>query len=93
MEYVDLLTQLLGLVGSARVQRSQDLAAALGTSVELVDSMLQELVQAGYLEKIEVACPTTCGDCSERAVCQLGGRVKVWALTERGKRAAHLPAP
>lgn len=89
---MDVLTQLLQLVASGRVQRAQDLATTLGTSIELVDSMVLELVRAGYLERVEVACPRPCGECSERAVCQLGGRVKVWALTEQGRRAAGIPA-
>ena len=85
---MDLLSQLLHLVGSGGLQSSRDLAAKLGTSVELVDSMFDELVRAGYLQEVQAGCGQSCRSCTASATCKLGVGARIWTLTARGRRLA-----
>ena len=87
-----MLLTLLELIGQGKLQRIEDLAAALDTSPALLEQMLDDLVRMGYLVSGPNACATaSCnacpGDCFSS---QLGN---IWVLTPKGSRALRREAP
>ncbi len=79
-----MLLQLLHALNSGEAYRPQKLAKELGVSIELLDSMMDELTRLGYLQRVEGTCATSCEACCQRATCVAGTRGRLWALTERG---------
>jgi hypothetical protein len=49
--------------------------------------MLEDLGRLGYLRPAETACGDNCHDCPMGG-CSVAGRGRLWALTEKGARAA-----
>ena len=69
--------------------RLQDLEKELGIGSALLEAMIDELVQLGYLQMVEGACTTSCEACCQHASCLVQSRGRMWALTDRGRHAAR----
>jgi DeoR/GlpR family transcriptional regulator of sugar metabolism len=90
-----VLKQLLGMLEEGGIHTPAELADRLDVSERLVESMLADLSQMGYLRSVSggpcAASPNTvpepCADCplsSACAVCEPGSQV--WALTQKAFR-------
>jgi len=64
-----MLKRLLALLETGGTWRVTDLAAALGTSPEMVVVMLKHLEQSGKLDIPEQKCTQTCAGCSLESAC------------------------
>lgn len=88
-----MLQQLIRLVAESDVHTVHTLAQALDTTPALVEQMLDQLEQQGYLERQVIGCETSaCQHCAYRGHCGPEGRgagVRGWSLTERGRRATR----
>lgn len=84
-----MLSEVLRMLGRGGTQRLPDLAKELGVSNELLESMMDELVRSGYLQRVEAACAGSCAACGAKASCAAGGRGRLWVLTERGQHAVQ----
>lgn len=87
-----MLQRLLNLLASGKPQTVSSLAATLNMPEAIIHQMTRQLVQLGYLQEsgtcseppAEVS--SHCSDCSG---CLLVGPQHIWALTEKGLRAAN----
>jgi hypothetical protein len=59
----------------------QSLATELDVSVELIESMLVDLVRAGRLKLVEYCADKECQGCQMASSCK--PQTKVWTLVER----------
>jgi len=80
--------RLLKNLVSGQVRTLAQLATELDVDGELLEQMLQDLERAEYVRRVQVCCDTKCAGCSLKEMCRLiqGGRI--WAVTDRGLRAA-----
>jgi Mn-dependent DtxR family transcriptional regulator len=65
-----MLKQLLALLDTGGTWRVSDLAAALGTSPDLVNAMLSHLEQSGKLDLPQQRCSEACSGCSLQSTCE-----------------------
>jgi predicted ArsR family transcriptional regulator len=79
-----MLRRLLELVARTGTARSAELAGALGVSTAMIEPMLQELAQRGYLRPVAPGC-TACASCPVRAACLFGSGARVWVLSAKGQ--------
>jgi len=84
-----MLKRLLALVASHKTALSEDLIAReLGVPRPLVSSMLNTLVDLGYLASVEPACAVGgCGSCRKCPAGGLGELPHLWTLTDKGQAA------
>ena len=83
-----MLKALLALIRDDAYRAPPDLAEALAVSTPLVEQMLAQLVDGGYLAAPEV-CDDGCSGCSlaqARAV-RPGSGLRLWTLTAKGVSA------
>lgn len=78
-----MLERLLELLRSGGTSRVADMADKLRTTPEMVEAMLDQLTQMGYLRVIESECTSSCGSCSLAELCTSGKSGRVWAVTEQ----------
>ena len=85
-----MLTELLRLVASAKGSfATAGLAQALETSDAMVGAMMDELVRLGYLEPVQAGCEAGgCAHCPQAGGCGSGPAIRLWNLTEKGRRLA-----
>jgi len=90
-----MLEQLLRLVANAKEPApTPELARRLGVSVDLVESMLEQLVSLGYLEAVKPGCGVAaCQGCSAAGRCTVQPETRLWLVTERGRQLARAQAP
>jgi predicted ArsR family transcriptional regulator len=81
-----MLERLLSLVGQGGVHSYADLARQLDVNEELLEQMLQDLAQMGYLRRVGTDCEGRCAGCPLSSACAVGRPGQVWALTERSWR-------
>ncbi len=83
-----MLKTLLALIRDDAYRTPQELAAALDVPMPLVDQMLAQLVEGGYLAVPET-CADGCSGCPLAQVCATrpGGGLRFWTLTARGVSA------
>jgi hypothetical protein len=83
-----MLKALLALIRADVYRTPQELAAALDVSTPLVEQMLAQLVDGGYLAVAEV-CNDGCGSCSLAQACgaRPGSGLRFWTLTAKGVSA------
>lgn len=97
-----MLERLLSLLATGGVYTPRELAGRLGVSEGLLEQMLTDLSQIGYLRPVLCStCHTLpdshsayCSDCplaSTCAVARPGGRV--WALTDKALRQGEKGIP
>jgi hypothetical protein len=77
------------LIAKGGVHTQTKLAKELGASEQLVEQMIEELAQRGYLLPIADGCGGQCADCPIGIRCSVGGPTRVWALTQKGRKAAE----
>jgi len=81
-----MLKKLLRLISVRGTARSTELASELGVSPVLVQEMLEELVQQGYLESVVPGCTKSCKRCPLRTACHFRRQPRIWALTSKGRQ-------
>jgi len=64
-----------------------ELARRLDVPPALLEAMMENLEQMGYLQALE-GCKKACGSCAAKGLCAMIGGGKVWSLSEKGARAA-----
>jgi len=84
-----MLNRVLHTLSYGGTYRLQDLEKELGIGSALLEAMMDELVQLGYLQMVEGACTTSCEACCHHASCLAGSHGRMWALTQRGQHAAQ----
>jgi predicted ArsR family transcriptional regulator len=77
-----MLEKLLTLLKDPRTHSLNDLAHALDTSTEMVETMLEDLQRMGYVRQV-TGCDTGCEGCRHECACTPGGPSRVWAAIER----------
>jgi primosomal protein N' len=84
----DPLAVLLRELASGRPLSLDDLARAADAPPDLLEQMLLDLERAGYVRRVDCAQANHCADCPSAAACvdHTGGRI--WAVTDKGFRAA-----
>jgi DNA-binding IscR family transcriptional regulator len=82
-----MLEQLLQFVARGGVHSYDDLTERLSISQPFLEMMLEDLVRLGYLRAVDDSCGGHCAGCSMGA-CSVAGPGRLWALTEKGSRAA-----
>jgi hypothetical protein len=82
-----MIEQLLRLLTEGGVQSYEDLAKRLSVSIPLLEMMLEDLSRLGYLSPVDSDCGTHCASCSIGS-CSITGPGRLWALTDKGARAA-----
>ena len=74
-----MLEKLLREIRAGSTLQTTTLAARLGTSVAMVQAMLEELERMGLLHQVPTGCSTSsCGGCPMTGGCADPGRV--WML-------------
>ncbi|MFN2283948.1 MAG: winged helix-turn-helix transcriptional regulator [Anaerolineae bacterium] len=83
-----MLKALLALIRDDAYRTPQELAEALDVPVPLVEQMLAQLVDGGYLAVPE-ACAEGCSGCSLAQACgaRPGIGLRFWTLTAKGVSA------
>ena len=82
-----MLEQLLSLVAQGGVHSYEDLAKRLSVPMPLLEMMLEDLARIGYLRSVGDGCGGHCAGCAIGG-CSIAGPARLWALTEKGTRAA-----
>jgi hypothetical protein len=82
-----MIEQLLRFVAEGGVHSYEDLAKRLSISMPLMEMMLEDLSRLGYLRLADSDCGTHCASCSIGS-CSITGPGRLWALTEKGAKAA-----
>jgi len=88
---IDPVRALLGHLAEGRVRTLAELAGAVDTDVGLVEQMLEILARGGYLRVVSTCADAdhACSGCAEAGLCRVMQGGRVWALTDKGLRAAH----
>ena len=82
-----MLKALLALIRDGDARTPQELAAVLAVPLSLVEQMLRQLVDGGYLIVSE-ACDDGCSGCSLAQACGVPpGGLRFWTLTAKGASA------
>ena len=84
-----MLRELLQLIAEGGTRTRTELARELGVSEGLVEQMLEDLARMGYLTPMEGRCISQCTDCPLARTCAVGTPARIWALTEKGQKAAE----
>lgn len=77
-----MLETLLAMLRRGGTRRVEDLARELGTTPELVEMMVEDLVRMGVLRPMSVSCAERCAGCLAAGVCTVGGRGRAWVLSQ-----------
>jgi hypothetical protein len=85
-----MLIDLLARIAKGGLHNPADLSIALGTTHELLEQMLDDLVRLGYLDPVMNSCsPATCPSCSGCCTASVGSSGRMLVLTKKGRRAVH----
>jgi hypothetical protein len=82
-----VLEELLKAVAEGGVHSYEDLTRRLSISQPLLEAMLEDLARLGYLRTVGNGCEANCAGCPFGG-CSVAGPGHLWALTEKGARAA-----
>lgn len=83
-----MLFELLDLLRQGGAQTYAALARQLDISEALLEGMLADLERMGYLRQVGGGCAGHCHACTMAGTCAIGAGGRIWALTEKGARAA-----
>jgi Mn-dependent DtxR family transcriptional regulator len=87
-----LLQQLLRLMSSGGLHTVDEAARRLKISEALVEAMVDNLTQRGYLVAMQAGCGLSCGGCAAADACGMPGPssapARLLALTAKGRQAA-----
>ena len=82
-----MLKRVLQAIATGRVGSTAELAAALETSPEMIEAMVDQLARSGMLERVG-ECADACAACPVEGCGTVKG--SAWMLTAAGRRyAAH----
>jgi Mn-dependent DtxR family transcriptional regulator len=81
-----VLRRLLQIAARAETVCSASLASELGVSEALVEAMLEDLAQRGYLRPVATGGASACEGCLERAACLRTRQARTWSF-EPGQSA------
>jgi len=83
-----MLRRLLALIADRRgVCSYDDLAQELGVSPPLVEQLVADLLHSGCLRMaIDECVAEGCTSCPLHTSCSLPGSVRLWQLTDKGRR-------
>jgi hypothetical protein len=83
-----VLRRLLALIADRQgVSSYDDLARELGVSPPLVEQLVADLLRSGCLRvAIDECVAQGCTSCPLRTSCSLPDGVRLWQLTEKGRR-------
>jgi len=89
-----MLQRILQAIVKGEAVSQQGLARVLGVTEGLVAPMVQQLVAQGYLTEAAL-CGDGCDGCGLQAACGSDRALRLWTVTEKGRRAAGRgrPAP
>ena len=82
-----MLLDLLNLLRQGQTRSLSGLAEALGTSVEMVEVMLQDLGRMGHIRLVNDCreagcnCDTACRSCPSSGECVQGHAGRIWTVT------------
>jgi DNA-binding IscR family transcriptional regulator len=82
-----MLEELLRLVAEGGVHSYEDLTERLAVPEPLLEAMLEDLARLGYLRAVSDTCTGHCAGCPI-GHCNVTGPGRLWALTDKGMRAA-----
>lgn len=82
-----MLESLLRVVAEGGIHSYDSLGKRLAISQPLLEVMLEDLAKLGYLRRVEAECGKHCTSCSIGS-CSVTGPGRLWALTDKGVRAA-----
>jgi hypothetical protein len=82
-----VIEQLLRMVAEGGIHSYDELAQRLSISQPLLEVMLEDLARLGYLNAVQNGCGGHCGAC-QMSGCAVVGTRRLWALTDKGVRAA-----
>lgn len=85
-----MIDQLLQFVAEGGIHSYEDLTRHLSISQPLLEMMLEDLAWLGYLRAVGDGCEGQCAGCAVGG-CSIAGPGRLWALTDRGARAAGKP--
>ena len=88
-----MLRELIGVIAEGQAHSQVELARRLGVSEGLVEQMLEDLARMGYLKPVEGDCASQCTGCPLARTCAVGTPARIWALTEKGQKAAESKCP
>ncbi len=83
-EGTTLLERLLALLRQGGVLSISEVAEELGTSPELVETMLDDLARRGYVRPVEAQCGLKCAGCPYACGGGVAGAGRLWRVEEEG---------
>jgi hypothetical protein len=76
------LRRVLDRIGQGGTWTTKSLASELGMTPLLVEMMVRDLEQRGYLKLVSSACSGACASCSLTNGCIKESSQKVWTLVQ-----------
>lgn len=89
-----MLMEVLKKLSEGGNSSSRAIAAGLGISEGMVDQVLMQLQQRGFIQKDKMDTSSTC-DCSscgtnkKSSCCSSGTEIGLWVITEKGIKAIN----
>lgn len=84
-----MLMKVLACIANSKGLSIQGIADKVGISKELVEQMIDNLIQMGYIRRVGLSCDTSkCKGCASSSSCGSTGfnNLTVMELTEKGKK-------
>ncbi len=81
-----MLQRVLDLVAQGEAATQRDLARTLEVPEPLLAQMIGQLVSGGYMAEA-ASCNAGCEGCALKPACGTDRQLRVWTLTEKGRRA------
>jgi predicted transcriptional regulator len=79
-----MLLDLLNLLRTGRTRSLTELARVLGTSVEMVEAMLEDLGRMGHVHEVSAhranSCDAACQSCPRSGECVQGSSGRIWTV-------------
>jgi len=85
-----MLIGLLHAIKSHPLATIEELGSELSVSNNMMNEMLGELSQKGYLKSFE-ECSSPCDNCPVGSSCADTIRPKIWMLTDKGLKVVQTP--
>lgn len=82
-----MIRALLGELQKGNVASYRTMAEAIGTSRGMVEQMLMDLEQRGYVARLSPGCQaaSSCSGCKMGCTIPLNAPDTLWTITEKGK--------
>ena len=83
-----MLEKLLVLIAAGGTHTVDGLARKLGLTQPLIEAMIANLEQLGYLQGAPHSCGASCEGCASSGMCGAVASGRIWSLSEKGARIA-----